>query len=207
MPTLAPRPKSWNPHDRSGLYCEPGDFYIDPATAGAARGHHAWPRRPCAARQRSSAGDAGDARDHAPALWRARRRQRCKGRLWRAGGARRCLGALVPAGHVLGSAQAVIEYAAAGSSSPAITSADPTRPARLSSRRHCDVFITEATFGLPVFRHPPDSHEIEQAAAFGAALSRALPSRRRLRARQMPARASRCCARPAMTRRSICTAR
>ncbi|WP_442879736.1 ligase-associated DNA damage response exonuclease [Brevundimonas sp.] len=23
-----------------------------------------------------------------------------------------------------------------------------------------DVFITEATFGLPVFRHPPDSHEI-----------------------------------------------
>src|SRR5262249_50850005 len=24
----------------------------------------------------------------------------------------------------------------------------------------CDVFITEATFGLPVFRHPPDTHEI-----------------------------------------------
>ena len=24
----------------------------------------------------------------------------------------------------------------------------------------CDVFITEATFGLPVFRHPEDSHEI-----------------------------------------------
>ncbi|TIX36552.1 MAG: DNA ligase-associated DEXH box helicase, partial [Mesorhizobium sp.] len=24
----------------------------------------------------------------------------------------------------------------------------------------CDVFITEATFGLPVFRHPPDSEEI-----------------------------------------------
>jgi putative mRNA 3-end processing factor len=24
------------------------------------------------------------------------------------------------------------------------------------------VFITEATFGLPVFRHPPDSHEIEK---------------------------------------------
>jgi putative mRNA 3-end processing factor len=24
----------------------------------------------------------------------------------------------------------------------------------------CDVFITEATFGLPVFRHPPDGHEI-----------------------------------------------
>jgi putative mRNA 3-end processing factor len=24
----------------------------------------------------------------------------------------------------------------------------------------CDVFVTEATFGLPVFRHPPDAHEI-----------------------------------------------
>ena len=24
----------------------------------------------------------------------------------------------------------------------------------------CDVFITEATFGLPVFRHPPDTEEI-----------------------------------------------
>ncbi|TIO15970.1 MAG: DNA ligase-associated DEXH box helicase, partial [Mesorhizobium sp.] len=24
----------------------------------------------------------------------------------------------------------------------------------------CDVFITEATFGLPVFRHPPDHEEI-----------------------------------------------
>ena len=24
----------------------------------------------------------------------------------------------------------------------------------------CNVFITEATFGLPVFRHPPDTDEI-----------------------------------------------
>ena len=24
----------------------------------------------------------------------------------------------------------------------------------------CDVFVTEATFGLPVFRHPPDGGEI-----------------------------------------------
>ena len=26
----------------------------------------------------------------------------------------------------------------------------------------CDVFVTEATFGLPVFRHPPDGEEIER---------------------------------------------
>lgn len=26
--------------------------------------------------------------------------------------------------------------------------------------QRCDLFVTEATFGLPVFRHPPDTHEI-----------------------------------------------
>ena len=26
----------------------------------------------------------------------------------------------------------------------------------------CDVFITEATFGLPVFRHPPDTAEVDR---------------------------------------------
>ncbi len=29
----------------------------------------------------------------------------------------------------------------------------------------CDVFVTEATFGLPVFRHPPDSEEIAKLLA------------------------------------------
>jgi putative mRNA 3-end processing factor len=29
----------------------------------------------------------------------------------------------------------------------------------------CDVFITEATFGLPVFRHEPDAHEIDRLLA------------------------------------------
>ena len=41
------------------------------------------------------------------------------------------------------------------SSSPATTSARPTRPARRSSSCRCDLFVTEATFGLPVFRHEP----------------------------------------------------
>jgi putative mRNA 3-end processing factor len=33
----------------------------------------------------------------------------------------------------------------------------------------CDVFITEATFGLPVFRHPPDEAEIARLMASLAA--------------------------------------
>jgi putative mRNA 3-end processing factor len=66
----------------------------------------------------------------------------------------------VPAGHVLGSAQIVIE---AGGCRIVVSGdykreADPTcRPFELVP---CDVFITEATFGLPVFRHPPARDEI-----------------------------------------------
>lgn len=66
----------------------------------------------------------------------------------------------VPAGHVLGSAQVVLEHAG---ERVVITGdykrrADPTcAPFEVTP---CDIFITEATFGLPVFRHPPDSEEI-----------------------------------------------
>ncbi len=69
---------------------------------------------------------------------------------------------LVPAGHILGSAQAVIEYRG----SRVVVSGDykrrPDPTCAPFEPQHCDLFITEATFGLPVFRHPPDSHEIEK---------------------------------------------
>jgi putative mRNA 3-end processing factor len=67
---------------------------------------------------------------------------------------------LEPAGHVLGSAQVVLEWRG----SRVVVSGDykrrrdPTCPAFVP--QDCDVFITEATFGLPVFRHPPDTEEI-----------------------------------------------
>ena len=69
---------------------------------------------------------------------------------------------LVPAGHVLGSAQLVIEY----SGCRVVVSGDykrrpdPTCPP--FEPQPCDLFITEATFGLPVFRHPSDRHEIDK---------------------------------------------
>lgn len=67
---------------------------------------------------------------------------------------------LHPAGHVLGSAQV-----ATRSNGITITaSGDYKRRRDLTCTGFepvpSDVFITEATFGLPVFRHPPDSHEI-----------------------------------------------
>jgi putative mRNA 3-end processing factor len=67
---------------------------------------------------------------------------------------------LAPAGHVLGSAQAVISW----NGMTIVVSGDykrrrdPTCPPFEPQR--CDVFVSEATFGLPVFVHPPDSEEI-----------------------------------------------
>ena len=54
---------------------------------------------------------------------------------------------------------------ACASSPRATTRTWPTRPARRSSSFRCDVFITEATFGLPVFRHPDPQAEIEKLLA------------------------------------------
>jgi putative mRNA 3-end processing factor len=70
-----------------------------------------------------------------------------------------------PAGHVLGSAQVAVEAGGLRvvASGDYKRQADPTcagfEPVR------CDVFITEATFALPVFRHPPAAGEIARLLA------------------------------------------
>lgn len=71
----------------------------------------------------------------------------------------------VPAGHVLGSAQIVLDHRG----ERIVVSGDykrrpdptcePFRPVK------CDVFVTEATFGLPVFRHPETTDEIDKLLA------------------------------------------
>lgn len=67
---------------------------------------------------------------------------------------------LVPAGHVLGSAQAVVRWKGMTIvvSGDYKRRRDPTCPA--FEPTPCDVFVTEATFGLPVFVHPEDGDEI-----------------------------------------------
>jgi len=70
-----------------------------------------------------------------------------------------------PAGHVLGSMQIRLEH---GGTRVVVSGdykrhEDPTcAPFELVP---CDVFITEATFGLPVFRHPPAQEEIAKLTA------------------------------------------
>ena len=76
---------------------------------------------------------------------------------------------LVPAGHILGSAQVVIEWADPPRrlSGDYKRASDPTcAPFELVA---CDVFVTEATFALPVFRHEKAHHEAEKLLASMAA--------------------------------------
>jgi putative mRNA 3-end processing factor len=65
----------------------------------------------------------------------------------------------VPAGHVLGSAQIVVEHKGLR----IVVSGDYKRERDPTCAPFepvvCDVFITEATFGLPLFRHPSASAE------------------------------------------------
>ena len=68
----------------------------------------------------------------------------------------------VPAGHVLGSAQIVLEKGA----ERIVVSGDYKRRSDPTCAPFepvpCDVFVTEATFGLPVFRHPDTGAEIDR---------------------------------------------
>jgi putative mRNA 3-end processing factor len=68
----------------------------------------------------------------------------------------------VPAGHVLGSAQIVLDH----DGERVVVSGDYKRRADPTCVPFqpvpCDVFVTEATFGLPVFRHPATTAEIDR---------------------------------------------
>jgi putative mRNA 3-end processing factor len=157
-----PSPETWIHPTPAGLYCEPGDFYIDPVRpvprAVVTHGHadHARPGNGAVLATRATldimrlryGADAGGVLQAAE-----------YGETVELGpvGLR-----LVPAGHVLGSAQAVLSYRGCRVvvSGDYKRRPDPTCPP--FEPVPCDVFVTEATFGLPVFRHPPDGGEIDR---------------------------------------------
>lgn len=150
-----------------GLYCPAGDFYIDPL-------------RPVA-RALVTHGHADHARaGHGAVLAIAQTldimalrygegfcqtRQVAEGRM-RIGDS---TVSFHPAGHVLGSAQIKVESAGpsvvvtgdyARTPNPACAPWEPVP---------CDIFVTEATFALPVFRHPDPALEIGKLLASVAA--------------------------------------
>jgi putative mRNA 3-end processing factor len=148
-----------------GLYCEPANVYIDPASsvdrAVITHGHgdHARP-------------------GHGAVLATAETIEIMKVRLGADAASRfepASLGApvhiggvairLVPAGHILGSAQVVLEW----QGQRAVVSGDYKRSADPTCLPFepvpCDVFVTEATFALPVFRHEPAIGEVTRLVA------------------------------------------
>ncbi|WP_307349831.1 ligase-associated DNA damage response exonuclease [Caulobacter ginsengisoli] len=154
---LQPRP--------GGLYCPPGDFYIDPTrpvdAAVVTHGH--------ADHARSGHGTVAATPQTLDIMasrygedFTGRRQALTYGESIVRNGVEVTL---VPAGHVLGSAQAVVRYRGLTMvvSGDYKRRRDPTCAA--FEPVPCDVFITEATFGLPVFRHPPDAGEIASLLA------------------------------------------
>lgn len=149
---LKPRPE--------GLYCPPGDFYIDPvrpvARALVTHGHADHARRGndhvMATRETLDIMGIRYGADFAGSTQEAKLSETLN-----VGGVSVTFH---PAGHVLGSAQIAVEkdgmrIVASGDYKPR---RDPTC-ARFEPVP-CDVFITEATFALPVFHHPDDAGEI-----------------------------------------------
>ncbi len=143
-----------------GLYCPPGDFYIDPVRpvdrAVVTHGHSDHARAGhgavLATRQTLNImaeryGEAFTGREQAAAYGEATGINGVDLRL-------------VPAGHVLGSAQVEVRWRGL----TMVVSGDYKRRRDPTCAPFepvpCHVFISEATFGLPVFRHPPDTEEI-----------------------------------------------
>jgi putative mRNA 3-end processing factor len=144
----------------AGLYCEAGDFYVDPvrkvARAVITHGHSDHARAGHGTVLATKETLAVMAERYGEKFAGATQAARF-GETLTLGEARVTLR---PAGHVLGSAQVVVD-APGGRvvvSGDYKRARDPTCPP--FEPVPCDVFVTEATFGLPVYRHPPVEHEI-----------------------------------------------
>lgn len=70
-----------------------------------------------------------------------------------------------PAGHVLGSAQIAVEARGLRIVASGDYKRAKDRTCESFEPVRCDVFITEATFGLPVFRHPDTAGEVDKLLA------------------------------------------
>ncbi|MGB3167741.1 MAG: ligase-associated DNA damage response exonuclease [Alteraurantiacibacter sp.] len=167
-------PFSWITPDPHGVYIPPADCWIDPSKpvakalvthghADHARGGHgktvATPETLAIMALRYRTGEGPDGGDTRPVQY---------GETVRLDGG--VDATYIPAGHVLGSAQILLEHAG---ERVVITGdykrrADPTCPP--FEVTPCDIFITEATFGLPLFTHPPIEEEmaklLERLAAY-----------------------------------------
>jgi putative mRNA 3-end processing factor len=151
---------SWLTVGAKGLYCRPGRFHIDPY-GGARR----------AVVTHGHSDHARPGHDHVLATRETLAAMRVRlGTPARASSQAASYGerimiddvavTLIPAGHVLGSAQVLIEWKGARAvvSGDYKRSGDPTCPG--FELVPCHLFITEATFALPVFQHGEAREEV-----------------------------------------------
>ncbi len=149
---LHPRPE--------GLYCPPGDFYVDAmrpvprALITHAHSDHARPGHGAVMASRETL-----------AIMALRlgegfceTRQEAKIGEWvNINGVEV---AFFPAGHVLGSCQIALKWKGLTIVISGDYKREPDATAAPFEVVPCDVFVTEATFGLPVFRHPDPAKEV-----------------------------------------------
>ena len=149
----------------AGLYCPAGDFFIDPmrpVTRALVTHGHADHARPGHAAVLATRETLAIMELRYGAGFTESRQVAAYGEKTRLGDA---IVSFHPAGHVLGSAQILIE----AKGCRLVVSGDykrghdptclPFEPLR------CDAFISEATFGLPVFRHPDPRQEVARLLA------------------------------------------
>ncbi len=158
-------PREWMEVRPGGLYCKPGGFFIDPTRrvplavvthghSDHARGGHAevvatpdtLAIMACRLGERFTGEQAGLPYGQAVHLGDARV-------------------TLYPAGHILGSAQVLIEYGGARVAVSGDYKRTPDPTALAFEPVACDVFVTEATFALPVFCFPEPAHETAKLLA------------------------------------------
>jgi putative mRNA 3-end processing factor len=147
-----------------GLYCPAGDFYIDPllpvarAVVTHAHGDHA---------------RMGNAHYHVAAAGLALMRERlgepARIQAHRYGDAF-MLGevgvSMHPSGHILGAAQIRMEHGGRVVVVSGDYKREPDPTCRPFEPLPCDVFVTESTFGWPVYRWPPIEQVIDELLAW-----------------------------------------
>lgn len=144
----------------AGLYCEAGDFFLDPVRksprAVITHGHSDHARAGHGAVLATAETLAVMQARYGPHFAATHQSARF-GETVVMGDARVTL---KPAGHVFGSAQVLVEVKGARIvlSGDYKRARDPTCP--LFEPVLCEIFITEATFALPVFQHPPAKTEV-----------------------------------------------
>ena len=159
-----PAPFSWIRPEPWGIHVVPADAWVDPSRpvaralvthghADHARGGHggtvATPETLAIMALRYQTGEGPDGGDTTPVTY---------GETVKLPGDVQAT--YLPAGHVLGSAQILLEHAGERiiCTGDYKRRADPTCPP--FEVTPCDIFITEATFGLPLFTHPPIEDEM-----------------------------------------------